>query len=277
MSYTPMKRVFFPTVIFLLCVYPAGAEVIPYSNDFSGTGANTAFTAETTDAEWTVTSGVYQYSTNNTSYTASTASFPVTNAAGVNFTMQTLFTVSSAGIVNANGATIGFGLFGSSPAFTGTDTSNSYYLADFQYGNSGTPGTLRIIALGNTSGTTGTSTIVDANPGTANLAVVVGTTYLLKLVGTYSGTTLNMSLGLFDSGGGQIGSSATATDTSVLTGTNFGFRNRIGLSGGTATVNFDDFNITPAAVPEPGTTALMIGGVCLAAALAARRGLRRNA
>lgn len=260
---------------------PLGAAVFPYSNDFSGTGANTAFTTETTDAEWSVTGGVYQYTYTNTTITPSRSSLQVTGMAGLDFTMETQFTVSSVGSVNSNGETLGFGLFGSDATFAGTNSGTAYYLADFQYANSVTPGNLRIIALGDTTGATGTQVSVDANPSVSTLAVVLDTTYTLRLTGTYSGTTLNMTLGLFDAAGTtQIGTSATATDTSVLTGTNFGYRNRAGIGGGTVSVAFDNFSVTTATIPEPSSSEMVFGCAALVAAtgvMLKKRSPRRRA
>lgn len=271
-----MKSPFrFAAFAFIAGVSPLAAATFPYTNDFSGTGANTAFTTETTNAEWNVTGGAYQYSYTNTTLMASSASLVLTGATGVNFQMETQFTVSSTGTINST-QTIGFGLFGNDAAFTGSGSGTSYYLADFMYANSGTPGNLRIIALGDTSGVTNTPTSVDDNAGSSNLAVNLGTTYTLRLIGTYSGSTLNMTLGVFDAAGTtQIGTSATAMDTSVLAGTNFGLRNRTGIGGGTVSVAFDNFSVTAAAVPEPGAAAAVLGSLALLAAFGARRGLRR--
>ena len=249
-------------------VHTAGAAVIPYTNDFSGSGANTAFPVENTDAEWTVTGGSYVFSFTNTAITPSTASLPILGSASVPFTMETQFTVTSAGNFNGNGSTIGFGLFGLNTTFTGANSGSAYYLADFQVANTNTAtvGTLRILSLGEATGFTGNPVIVDANLSVASLAIEVGATYTLRLEGTYAGSTLNMTLGLYNAAGTtQIGASATASDTSPLTGTNFGFRNRIGLGGGTFSTNFDNFQI----VPEPASAALVLLG--LAATGCARR------
>lgn len=271
-----MKQVILLSALLFAGACPLAAAVFPYSNDFSGSGANTAFTTETTNAEWAVTGGVYQYTYTNTTLTASSASLPVTGVAGLNFTMETQFNVSSTGTINST-QTIGFGLFGSDAAFSGSSTGTSYYLADFLYANTpSAPGNLRIIALGDTAGVTNTPVSVDDNPSTSNLAVVLGTTYTLRLTGTYSGSTLNMTLGVFDAAGTtQIGTSATATDTSVLAGTNFGYRNRTSIGGGTVSVAFDNFSLTAAAIPEPGS-AVAFGCVALLAAVGLRRVGRRS-
>lgn len=244
------------TALLLAALQPLGAAVIPYTNDFSGTGSNTAFTVENTDAEWTVSGGSYAFNYSNTTITPSTSSLSFTNAAGVPFVIETQLTVSSVGGVNGNGATLGLAAFGDSTTFA---VGSSYYLADWQVANSGIPGNLRILAQGDTAGFTNTPVTVDANPGSPTLAVSLGTTYTLRLTGTYSGSTLNMTLGVFDSLGAQIGGSAIASDTSPLAGTNFGYRNRIGIGGGTFNATFDNYSV----VPEPGTWALFLSGAAV--------------
>lgn len=254
--------------IALASLQSAGAAVIPYTNDFSGTGSNTAFTTENTDAEWTVTGGSYAFNYTNTTITPSTSSISLSNASGVDFTMETQFSVSSVGSINANGATLGMGLFGASTTFAGTNAGSSYYLADWQVANSGTPGNLRIVALGDSSGFTNTAVSVDTNLGVSSLAINLNTIYTLRLVGTYSGSTLNMTLGVYDAAGTtQYGTSATASDTSPLTGTNFGYRNRVGIGGGTFAATFDNF----AVVPEPNSITLLVLGGSVAVMLLRRR------
>ncbi len=272
-----MKKIasFFAGVL-LLGFHPLGAATFPYTNDFSGTGSNVAFTSESTtpNGTWSVSGGNYVFSFPNNPLNPSTASNVLTGVAGNNFAIQTQFTLGSTGTVNSNGETIGFGFFGLDSVFTGTGVGNSYYLADWQVANTASPGNLRILAVGDTTGFTGTSTTVDADPG-STLAATVGTTYTFKLTGTYSGSILNMTFGIYDvTGTTQIGTSATASDTSPLTGTNFGYRNRIGLGGGTFTGNFDNYSVA-APVPEPGAIlSLALAGTLFAAG--ARRRPRRT-
>lgn len=239
----------------------SGAAVIPYTNNFSGTGTNVALT-ESPDADWTVSGGSYVFSSTSTAIAPSVASISLINAAGVNFTMETQFTVSSIGSVNSNGQTLGFGVLGATSGFGGASGS-SYYLADWQVANTSSPGNLRILALGDTTGFTNTSVSVDANLGASNLAINLDTTYTLRLTGVYVGGTLNLTLGVYDSTGTtQIGTSATASDTSPLTGTNFGYRNRIGIGGGTFNASFDNLSV----VPEPTAVGLLaVGGTLVMA------------
>lgn len=253
-----------------------GAASIPYTNDFSGTGSNTAFTNETTDAQWELNGGAYRNTIPNSSVTVSSASTSITGVAGNAFTMETQFTISSFGNFNSNGGTLGFGVLSLSATFAGTNTASSYYLVDWLYGKDTSPdvGRLRILALGDTTGFTATNSVADHNAD-ANHAATLGTTYTLRLEGTYAENgTLSMTLGLFDATGTtQIGTSATATDLTPLTGEYFGYRNRIGLGGGTSLIDFDNFSLTSSTIPEPSAFALL-GGLG-AFGLAATRRRRR--
>lgn len=264
-------KLLLPLIGLSLGVLQIEAAVIPYTNDFSGSGSNSAFPSENLDANWNLSGGSYQFTYTSTTVTASTASIPLTNVAGTSFTLESQFTVNSFGNVNNNGETIGFGLFGANATFTGADALTAYYLVDFKIAdptNAGT-GLLRILALGDTSGFSATNGVADDN-ATTSLAVTLGTTYTFKLTGTYSGSTLSMTFSLWNSNGtSQIGTTATATDTSPLTGTNFGYRNRVGISGGTFSTAFDNFNLAP--VPEAHTT-----GLIFLAAIALLPGIRRR-
>jgi hypothetical protein len=158
---------------------------------------------------------------------------------------------------------MGFGAFGLDSAFTGTNTGNSFYLADFafQRGSTATTteGRLRILAQGDAGGFNAVVGAADAIGASSTLAISLNTTYILRLTGTYSGSTLSLALGLFDENGPQIGTSATATDTSALTGTNFGLRNRTELTTGSTavTIDYDNFSM----VPEPSSLLLMAGSL----------------
>lgn len=246
------------------------AATIPYTNDFSGTGANTAFTSEATDAEWALSGGAYRNTYSNSVITPSTASVSIANLSGGDFVLESQFTIQQFGTANGNGATIGFGALASSATFS--TTSNSYYLVDFKIEGSSGVGGLRILAQGDSAtGFTTTAGTADDN-ASSGLAVTAGTTYTLRLAGTYNAGALNMTFGLFNAAGtAQIGTSATATDLTPLTGTNFGFRNRIGIGGGVSIIDFDNFSLTTAAIPEPSAFALLGGLVALGLTTAKRR------
>lgn len=268
---------------FLAFALPSTGATAPYANDFSGTGANTAFTTEAADLEWSVTGGVYKNTYAQTNSTATTNSISITGVAGHSFTIETQFTVQQIGTLNANGTTLGFGVFASSATF-GTTSGNSLYLADFSFANATSSSTdvgrLRILAQGDTSGFTGntiaTNGLADANTSFGYLAIETGTTYTLRLQGSIVGSTLNMTLGLFDAAGTtQIGTSATASDTSPLTGEFFGYRNRISQGGGSSTIDFDNFSLTTgSAVPEPSAYALL-GGLGALGVVISQRRIRR--
>ncbi len=250
------------------------AATIPYTNDFSGTGANTAFTTETTDAEWALNGGAYRHNYANHTITPSSASLSITGVAGTDFVLETQFTVQQTGSINGNGATLGMGLFSLSSTFAGSNSSTSYYLADLVYGHSSGSevGRLRIVALGDTTGYTNANGLADDN-ASGTLAITTGTTYTMRLEGTYAENgSLSMTLGLFNAAGNaQIGTSATATDLTPLTGTNFGYRNRIGIGSGSSIIDFDNFSVTPSAIPEPSAFALLGGLAALGMTAVKRR------
>lgn len=248
------------------------AAVIPYSNDFSGSGGNTAFPNST--GTWSLASGSYQAALSTGTNLTTTASQQITNASGQSFELSTQFSISSVATLPSNQSfTLGFGAFGSSSNFLGTG-ANSYYLADFAYTGTGTAnpsrGTLRILSINDSSDfTSTTATAVD--PGaTAPLAIKLNTVYTLKLTGVFSGGDLSLTLALYDAAGTtQIGSSATATDDTPLAGQYFGYRNRNNgtVTGGTSTIAYDNFSL--AAIPEPGTP--VVFGIGAAVLLFRRR------
>lgn len=260
---TGLRSLAITVALSLAAASAAQAVTIAYYNDFSGTGGNTEFPTESTPAQWTVVGGNYN-NTVNANNTTSFAVIDVTNAQGANFVLETRFNVNAAAISGGT-STLGFAAFGD------TTTLTNFYLADFTFIGTTNEGRLRILNQGSdTAGFTEVSAgVADANAA-ANLAVVLDTTYTLRLTGTYTGTQLNLSLGLFDAAGlNQIGTSATSTDTTPLTGQYFGIRNRTGSTAATYNIDFEDFSI----VPEPGV-ATLAGGALAAMALLRRRRAR---
>jgi len=263
-SFAPVNLKLLAATALIAAPASVWAATVPYSNDFSGSGTNTAFTTQ--DTTYSVTGGVYKFSTSNTATAASNASIQLTDLGTQSFTIQSQVTVTSFGAPNGQGITVGLGSFGGDSTFSAASAAKAYYLADWTVdaGAGGTgSGTLRILSLGDASGFNNVNGLADGNTSSTSFAATLNTTYTLKLTGTYTGSgaskTLNLSLGVFDATGTTkvAGSTfATATDTSPLTGTNFGYRNRLGIGGGTFTTNFDNYSV---AVPEPASLSILAG------------------
>lgn len=237
------------------------AVTIPYTNDFSGTTGNGAFETETSDAQWSVSGGKYVNNfVSGGGGVSSSASLQVSNIANSTFTMSMDFTISAA----SDSFTVGFGLLGGNAAFNGT--TGAYYLADVNYSTSGSH-QLRLFEIGSSN----TNLASSAN---AAYQLSLNTTYSLRLAVTKTTSSVSMTLGLYDAGGNQLGSSVTATDSTPLSGTYFGLRNRANTTSGTHTVSFDNFSI--AAIPEPSSFAMAAGGLIGALVVIARRRPRRN-
>jgi len=253
----------------------AGAATAPYSNNFDGTGSNvdldaggnggTEVVTSSAGGAWTVGSGAYTLNVTNTPNAAgannvSTAALPVTSVNTGNWFISSQFTVNSvsADSTAGRGLGIGFGAFGSTSTFSSTGT-NKYYLADFSYLNGGTgvggaQGTVRILTI-TSGGNTTVASNVDAIP---DGALVNGTTYTLRLSGTYAGTpgssALTMTLGVYDAAGTTlIGSSVVGTDAAPLSGANFGYRINYNDGGKSYNVSFDNLQV----VPEPASMSLL--------------------
>lgn len=242
------------------------ATVIPYSNNFSGSGANVAFTNETADANWTVSGGAYTNSlTTGSSAVASSASLQITNAASSSFTMAVDFTVSAANA--SSSSTYGFGLFGLNSTFSGASSSLAYYLADVTFGSASQ---IRIVKVQ----TSPANVTLASQTGTA-YKLTLGSTYSLKLDVVASSGSVSMTFGLYDSTGTLMGSSITGTDSSSpLSGEYFGLRDRYTGTNTLHTVSYDNFSIT--AVPEPSTYALIGSALIGSAAFGVRRRQRKR-
>lgn len=236
---------------------PLSAATLPYTNDFSSTGfpnqnnltlGSGALTATATGASTVVAYGSDQFS----------------NVQNASFSLSTQFTVTSIGDGAGSDISVTLGAFGLNAAFTGTSDATRYLQAGWVLQGSNA-GALRLIEVDGTNTTLG-SVIVDANGGTAGV-FTLNTTYTLRLdVANTGANTYSLSLGLFDvTGGTQIGASATATGFVALDpsvgGYYEGVRARLPNVTGTTTVAFDSFSA--AAVPEPTTYALLLGGAAL--------------
>lgn len=252
--------------IAMLMTMPLHAAVIPYTNNFSGTGGNVDLPVENVGSgqSWEVTGGEYRLRGTVTSggQLSASAVQSITNAGSVtSLTMETQFRLPSSP-QTPNGANFtGLAAFGLSSGLEASGASTAYYLADWVFGNNGSSGVggLRILALGDSSGYTSATGLADDFTGTGggNWAAQADTVYTLRLTATLTGGTLNLTFGVFDAAGTtQIGTSATGTDTSPLTGQYFGLRSRIGAGGSPQDLFFDNFSI----IPEPGTVILAAAG-----------------
>lgn len=247
-----------------LTVNPMKADTI-YSNDFSGTDGNGAFTDSAPSGNWSVSGGTYNLSFTDTTIMARTASLNLGDSLdAISFTMQTDFRATSLNTVSPyNSSTIGFGAFGTNSAFSG-GAGNPYYLADFTF-YGGSAGQLRILKIADTNTTIGTNGSAVASGHLTNFAINTGVDYTLKLDAVYDpdAMTLSLTLGLYDSLGSLIGTKASGTTTGVLTGDYFGYRNRIGQGGTGTNFAFDNFQINTAAIPEPASFAVILGGAVM--------------
>jgi hypothetical protein len=248
----------------------ARAAAFPYTNDFSGSGANTDLPNES-NTNWTVSGGTYNTAESGiTGQLTTSASVQVTRPTSTtNFVQSTQFRVNS-----ANGAfdffTVGFAALSSVAApYGGTN-----YLADFDFADNDTAiGRLRII---DQNGGTNT-TLINNNDAVAPSAIALNTTYTLRLTGTYAGSNLTLTLGVFDAAGTTpIGTPVMATDSTPYAGTHFGYRDAAARTGSSGTVNynvsFDNFQVVPE--PATGAAAALLGA--FAAATLCGRGRRRR-
>ena len=234
--------------IISLCVFSvsASAAVIVYENDFSTPiGSGYGF-SESSDAQWSVGSGVYINTITGDSASAANLSLP--SVPGNNFIVTTVFTVPT--IPASGNFSVGFS------ALSNSGTTD-FYLADIS--NSGT---LRLGAFntGTFSAFSGTTL-----SGTALGNLISGETYTMTLTGTYVGTSLTLALAVNDGA-----NTATLTGTApnaAKTGTYFGYRDRVNTAGEVGTIRFDQFSVT---IPEP-SSSLALGLGAMGGVLKRRR------
>jgi hypothetical protein len=212
------------------------ASPFPYTNNFDAA----SLTNSTADLTLDSGNGVLNYVAGPGTI-VSTASEPITGIGVSDFVVSTRFKLNSvAG--TGNNITVGFGVLATSSTYASTG-GDSLYLVDWGIFG-GTPGTLRILAQGDTSGFTAVNSSI--GDGT------VGSDYELRLTGIYTSGTLSMSVTVFDGLGSPIGAAATAADTSPLAGQFFGYRNRTAGANHLINASFDSFSV----VPEPSSVVL---------------------
>jgi hypothetical protein len=230
----------------------ATAATIPYTADFSGTPTDWANTTTATSAWTTATTtpgGASAWQATSTGGQAvSTIQLTNINATNIpspdSFTIQATFTLTenSAG----NNAYVGIGSFG-----TAASLGSGAYLADIQGS-----GSMRILSF-NTGANDDFSATVTSSFGTA---LATNTPYTMTLVGTWVGTTLNLTFTVTD--GGEHTGIVTATDLSPLTGQYFGLRITNSATAGTSTLTaqFTDFSAAiTTTIPEPAAIGILAG------------------
>jgi hypothetical protein len=217
---------------------PQPQPAFTYFNPFTTGSLAQATSAYSLEAA----SGALRYSAaGGTNAIVDTATQQVTNIGAADFILSTRFVLNNvAG--TGNSLTIGFGAFGTSNNFSSTN-GQSFYLADWVVDTNTSQGQLRILSLGDTAGflnAMGDSDGINSNGS----SVSVGTEYELRLVGKYTGASLGLTLTLFDTAGNPIGTSATASDSSPLAGTYFGYRNRLAGTNHAINVSYDQFSLS---------------------------------
>jgi len=240
----------------------AQAAVFPYTNDFSSTALTNAAPA----GNWSLSGGNFNNVVTTTTATP-TASEQVTGVAGNDFVVSTRFTLNSVTPATTGFTSLGFGILATDGAFSSTG-GNTLCLLDWSLAGPATVatvprGNLRILKQGGGSFASSATGLSDGGGFVGN-SVPLGTEFLLKVTGTYSGGSLTLTFGVWNSAGtAQIGTSATATDSAPLTGQFFGFRNRNPNTTASYNASFNDFNVV--AVPEPtfSAAALAAGGLML--------------
>lgn len=246
----------------LLTAASAPADTIIYSNDFSGSGANTDFPNENPpgNGSWTVASDVYTYTQSGSASGGTNANVDLGSALdGVDhFKISVQFTVQSLSGGGANHNEVALILFADASSPT------SYYSATFDPRADGYLADVGTLGFGGPGNSYDTTTIGDSGLGSDYHNILTNTyTLVADVTRTDGGATLNFTASLYDAAGTtQIGTSATATDSAgLLTGSLFGLRVRQVVNG-TGTFDFDNFTIT--AVPEPATLALFgLGGLLI--------------
>ncbi len=240
--------------LFVAAASTAFAATVPYSDSFdsSSTAGWTTGGSINASTTWAIAnaagSNVYQATTGNSAGNfTSVVQLTNVNPALENFTMTSTFKVTDGTIAQF----VGFAAFSNNI----TPGVGSNYLADIDRG-----GGMRILAQNDSSGFTSTT----AGFG----SILLNTSYTMSLSGVYVGTTLNLT---FTVTNGTTTQSVTATDLTPLTGQYFGYRMNNGTANDPMQVQFSNFDVTTGAIPEPASTAALLGLGALGTVLFSRR------
>ncbi len=238
---------------------------IPYSNDFSSTTL-------TNNGLFTLSGGTL----NHTGAVGTTSSTPVafssvqlSNGANSSYTLSTSFRITSLDSSSNAAAftgdqTVAIAAFALNSSFTGTTDATRYILADWTILSStaGNNGRLRLLEVDGTNVVLGTTGLADTN-GASTGVVTLNTFFTLRLnVTNTAPNTYDLTLGLFDEIGNQVGTSASITGyvatAAPLGGYYSGVRARFPVpsqAGSPTTVQFDNFSV----IPEPSAFAALAG------------------
>ena len=280
-------RLLLPLALMSFAAAPAFAANVPYFENFDAAPTGTTLPADFVESGPTVGTVDYsvevdgvagsndlQASITGVSATTGTTGVAANRSAaivfptlpGTDWTISTEFVLddyTAPATANDNTINMGLAALGSSANFT---TGTNYRLLYTLDSPTATQiGRITLSESGGGTGLTGVLSSVAAN------AVTLGTPYQLTLSGSYSGGILTLNGTL--TGGDGTTLTVSGTDTSVLTGTNFGYRTAVNAQRNgntalntavTASVDVDYDNLS--VVPEPGSAILAscgLGGVLL--------------
>jgi hypothetical protein len=255
----------------------ASASVITVTENFNsyatGDTPVTGFTESNTAAYTIVpgpTTGDQRYRASLSSASGGANASSGTQIAGVvgnNFSVSTLFNVTS---FTANGTStlnLGFGLLGTTANFSDTGAESQYRVL-FTIA-SGTTADVGVVNFQETATNFTIGTGINQQVRGASIGVATGVDYLLTVDGTYNASghlTMVATATRLDT---NASTTSTVTDTTPRAGSFFGYRTALNAAGGSAAmvVNYDNFSLT--AVPEPASVG--VAGIAALGLLGRRR------
>lgn len=215
---------------------------------------------------WTVAGGTWTHAfvSNGGGSSVAGQNVQTSGVVGQNFTVSTDFTLTAR---NSFVDTI-IGVTALSSSTIGLFDSSSWYQAAIRL--SSAPNDDRLDVVQNDGGY-GASATGAGNGHALGFTIATGTLYHLSLSGTYDGSgNLILATTLTDTN--TPTNTLTVTTASIAspkTGAHFGY-NEVGFFGSGATIQYDNFNLSLSAVPEPMSPALAcLGSLAL---LRRRRG-----
>lgn len=257
-------RFLFPSLPIILLATSAHGAISSFTEDFddqtlgSPIGSPWAYANSGASSTQTVT----QISPGNYGYThaitsSGTGYLTTSLGSGSDFVMSTAFRMDALTTGVTDGSmNLSLTALGSQ---TSSTNGTSYRLSYVPYvdGNTVIQNYGRLILTEN--GSTGTDVMTSVLSTARFLlpSASVGATapfYTLRLTGTYSGSTISLFGELLDASGTVL-ITAGGTDTSALTGDNFGLRFSTNNNGNYGTLTYDNFSVI--AVPEPATVGLV--------------------